>query len=79
MKFYPYGKGEGGGCKNVQPCSGGGGETKYLGTFYVVPYSFTHIEGGGALTLHSLKWKIVILYLRGGGGEVYDPPIFTFL
>ena len=43
VKFYPYKKG--GGAEKCFSHAEGGGHKKFLGSFYAVARSFSHIEG----------------------------------
>ena len=57
VKFYPYRK-AGGGCRTSfshAEGGGGGGHNNFLGSFYAIALSFSHIEGQGAKSVHSLK------------------------
>ena len=61
-----------------------GGHKKFLGSFYVVAYSFSHSDGGGAQKVSTLSkggaQKVLpCLEGRGGGGaNKFEPAIFPF-
>ena len=90
---YKTGGGGGGGTWTLTPTKRGGGggkglshaeggHKKFWGSFYAVAWSFSHIVGGGAKSVHSLKGggaRKVLPCLEGWGRKKFRTRDFPIL